>query len=141
MSPDSSEHDDKPRTRWAHTHTPKDLYDKTKFLAREMRSNPTPAENHLWRRIRKEQLLGYKFRRQHTIDRFIVDFYCTEARLVIEVDGGIHDEQQEADQLRTEYLESLGLRVLRFTNGEVLQQTDGVVERIAEELVQCRPLP
>ena len=78
--------------------------------------------------------MGYKFRRQHTIDRFIVDFYCTEARLVIEVDGIIHDDQQEADQLRTEIIESLGLRVLRFTNGEVLQQTDGVVERIAEVL-------
>jgi len=99
-----------------------------------MRGEPTAAENHLWQRIRKQQVLGFKFRRQHTIDRFIVDFYCTEARLIIEVDGIIHDDQQEADQLRTEFLETLGLRVLRFTNGEVLQQTDGVIERIAEVL-------
>jgi very-short-patch-repair endonuclease len=132
MNADSSEEE---KTHcWAHTNTPKDIYEKTKFLAREMRSNPTAAENHLWQRLRKEQILGFKFRRQYTIDRFIVDFYCTEARLVIEVDGSIHDEQQEADQLRTEFLESLGLRVLRFSNGEVIQQTNGVIERIAEVL-------
>lgn len=119
---------------WVHTDTQIDFYAKTKLLAREMRREPTVAENHLWQRIRKQQVLGFKFRRQHTIDRFIVDFYCTEARLIIEVDGIIHDDQQEADQLRTEFLESLGLRVLRFTNGEVLQQTDGVIERIAEIL-------
>ncbi len=130
MPADSTE---KPIQR-AHTNTPKDLYDKTKTLAREMRAGQTPAENHLWQRIRKEQVLGFKFRRQHTIDRFIVDFYCTKAHLVIEVDGSIHDEQQEEDQLRSEFLESLGLRVLRFTNGEVLQQTDAVIERIAEVL-------
>src|SRR5215213_6146259 len=97
---------------WAHTNVPKEIYEKTKLLAREMRSNSTPAENHLWQRLRKEQILGFKFRRQYPIDRFIVDFYSTEARLVIEVDGSIHDEQQEADQLRTEFLESIGLRVL-----------------------------
>ena len=138
MSADLPEKEEKEHS-WAHTNTPKAIYQKTKPLAREMRSNPTPAENHLWQRLRKEQVLGFKFRRQYTIDRFIVDFYCTEARLVIEVDGGIHDEQQEADQLRTEFLESLGLRVLRFTNGEVLQQTDGVIERIAEELQLPHP--
>src|SRR5690349_2542855 len=124
MTSDSSDNSSTPQNGWIHTHTLKEVYDKTKFLAREMRANPTPAENHLWRRIRNQQVLGYKFRRQHTIDRFIVDFYCTEARLVIEVDGSIHEEQQEADQLRTEFLESLGLRVLRFTNAEVLQYAD-----------------
>jgi very-short-patch-repair endonuclease len=131
MTPHSSENEMKGR---AHTNTPKDLYDKTKRLAREMRAQQTAAEQHLWRRIRKEQVLGFKFRRQHTIDRFIVDFYCTKTHLVIEVDGSIHDEQVEDDQLRTEFLEQLGIRVLRFTNGEVLQQIDGVIERIAEVL-------
>ena len=134
MSADASGNDGKPRTPRPHTNTPNSLYKNTKLLAREMRREPTIAENHLWQRIRKQQVLGFKFRRQHTIDRFIVDFYCTEARLVIEVDGITHDDQQETDQLRTEIIESLGLRVLRFTNGEVLQQTDGVVERIAEVL-------
>ena len=133
MSTDSPETEDSTR-RWARTNTPKAIYDKTKLLSREMRSNPTAAENHLWQRLRKEQVLGFKFRRQYTIERFIVDFYCTAARLVIEVDGGIHDEQQEADQFRTAFLESLGLRVLRFTNGDVLQRTDAVIERIAEML-------
>ncbi len=132
-SPEEKEHS------WAHTNAPKAIYEKTKFLAREMRTNPTPAENHLWQRIRKQQVLGFKFRRQYPIDRFIVDFYCTEARLVIEVDGGIHETQEEADQLRTELLESLGLRVLRFTNGEVLQYADAVVERIGEELMRPHP--
>ncbi len=109
-----------------------------------MRTNPTTAEDHLWQRLRKEQVMDTKFRRPHPIDRFIIDFYSPKARLVIEVDGGIHDEQQEAEQLRTEFLESLGLRVLRFTNGEVLQQTDGVIERIADvlqESIQPHPQP
>jgi very-short-patch-repair endonuclease len=125
---------DEPTHSWAHTNTPKDIYKNTKLLAREMRREPTAAENHLWQRLRKEQVLGFKFRRQYTIDRFIVDFYCTDAWLVIEVDGSIHEEQAEADQLRTEFLESLGLHVLRFSNGEVIQQTNGVIERIAEVL-------
>ena len=138
MPSDSPEKHDKTRG-WAPTNTPKDIYKNTKLLAREMRREPTAAENHLWQRLRKEQVLGFKFRRQYTIDRFIVDFYCTDAWLVIEVDGIIHEELAEADQLRTEILESLGLRVLRFTNGEVLQQTDGVVERIAEVLQLPHP--
>src|SRR4051812_15603413 len=116
MPSDSSPTEPASQGGWVHTDTPIDLYAKTKLLAREMRREPTGAENHLWQRIRKQQVLGFKFRRQHTIDRFIVDFFCTEARLVIEVDGIIHDDQQEADQLRTEFLENLGLRVLRFTN-------------------------
>src|SRR5258708_2856058 len=83
MPTDSPETEDSTR-RWAHTNTPKAIYDKTKLLSREMRSNPTAAENHLWQRLRKEQVLGFKFRRQYTIDRFIVDCYCTDAWLVIE---------------------------------------------------------
>src|SRR5690349_761139 len=131
VSPESKSASLVPRS---HTNTPNELYKSTKMLAREMRREPTVAENHLWKRLRKAQILDFKFRRQHTIDRFIVDFYCTKAHLVIEVDGIIHEDQQEADYLRAEFLESLGLQVLRFTNGEVLQQTDGVIERIAEIL-------
>ncbi len=102
-----------------------------------MRAAPTVAENHLWHFIRK-QALGVKFRRQHVFDRFIVDFYCHEVRLVIEVDGVIHEYTQEEDAIRQEFLESLGLRVLRFTNGEVLQYTQAVLERIGEVLVNIR---
>jgi very-short-patch-repair endonuclease len=116
--------------------SPKDLYEKIKPLARQMRSDPTPAENYLWQRLRREQVMGYKFRRQHPIERFIVDFYCPQAWLVIEVDGDIHEMQQEADALRQAYLESLGLRVLRFRNEEVLRHIDAVIERIGEVLLE-----
>jgi very-short-patch-repair endonuclease len=75
-----------------------------------------------------------KFRRQHTIDRFVVDFYCAEACLVIEVDGPVHQETQEQDAERQAILESLGLRVIRFKNDEVLTDVGSVVKRISEEL-------
>ena len=129
---------------WAIHYGDKDLYAKLKPLARQMRTEPTAAEDYLWQRIRRQQIFGYKFRRQHVIDRFIVDFYCAEARLVIEVDGPIHDYTEEEDALRTAFLESLGLRVIRFTNGEVWQQTHAVVERVGEvlqELAQKKPHP
>lgn len=100
-----------------------------------MRADPTPAENHLWQRLRRKSL-GVKFRRQQVIDRFIVDFYCAEARLIIEVDGIIHEYTQAEDAIRQAFLESLGFRVLRFTNGEVFQQTDGVLEQIGVAVLE-----
>jgi very-short-patch-repair endonuclease len=96
-----------------------------------MRHEPTPAEKQLWQKLRNKQILGFKFRRQHSIDRFIVDFYCGEVGLVVEVDGAIHDYTHEEDRLRQDFLESLGLRVLRFTNAEVLTSMDGVLQVIA----------
>jgi very-short-patch-repair endonuclease len=96
-----------------------------------MRHEPTPAEKQLWQKLRNKQILGFKFRRQHSIDRFIVDFYCSEVGLVVEVDGAIHDYTQKEDRLRQDFLESLGLRVLRFTNAEVLTSMDGVLQVIA----------
>jgi very-short-patch-repair endonuclease len=96
-----------------------------------MRHEPTPAEKQLWQKLRNKQILGFKFRRQHSIDRFIVDFYCSEVGLVVEVDGEIHEYTQEEDRLRQDFLESLGLRVLRFTNAEVLTSMDGVLQVIA----------
>lgn len=96
-----------------------------------MRCEPTPAEKLLWHKLRHKQLLGFKFRRQQTIDRFIVDFYCNEARLVVEVDGEIHDYTQAEDAIRQEFLESLGLQVVRFRNEDVLVRMDGVLEDIA----------
>nr|WP_116970817.1 DUF559 domain-containing protein [Blastomonas sp. UPD001] len=110
--------------------TPPELWEKLKPIARQMRREPTPAEEKLWQKLRHKQLLGFKFRRQHTIDRFIVDFYCGEARLVVEVDGEVHDYTQEEDAIRQDFLESLGLRVVRFRNEEVLNAIDGVVEEI-----------
>ena len=95
---------------------------------------PTPAEGALWQRLHGRRFRNARFRRQHPIDRFIVDFYCPEAQLVVEVDGAIHEYTQEEDALRQAFLESLGLRVLRFTNGEVLQHIEGVLERIGEKI-------
>lgn len=111
-----------------------ELWHKLKPLARQMRRKPTLAEERLWQKLRNKQVLGFKFRRQHSIDRFIVDFYCGEAKLVIEVDGSIHQYTQEQDALRQKFLESLGLRVIRFANEEVFDCVEGVLESIAGEL-------
>jgi len=103
---------------------------------REMRKGATDAETLLWQLLRDRQLMNFKFRRQYAIDRFIVDFYCHEASLVIELDGGGHNENEQADydRQRTARLEELGLRVIRFWNHEMLHQTEDVIRTIAEEL-------
>lgn len=102
--------------------------------AREMRKNPTTAERALWNVLRKKNLEGYKFRRQHPIGNYIVDFYCPMKKLAIEVDGGQHSEQEEQDAERTAFFELKGCRVIRFWNKEVLENIQGVVDRIVEEL-------
>jgi adenine-specific DNA-methyltransferase len=109
-------------------------------LRRSLRSSSTDAERLLWRFLRARRS-GVKFRRQHSIGRYIVDFYCVEARLVIELDGGQHyePEHEKHDAYRTRVLEALGLRVIRFTNIEVLCSPDVVREAIARVL-DC-PLP
>ena len=101
--------------------------------ARELRQPQTPAEQKLWSRLRNRQLNGLKFRRQHPIDRFIIDFYCDEAKLCIEVDGDSHAEQIEYDQARTAYLNELGYTVIRFTNREVFTQCEAVLQHVAEK--------
>ncbi len=112
------------------------LWDKLKPLARQMRHKPTPAEDHLWQHLRNRQICDAKFRRQHGIDRFIVDFYCAESRLIIEVDGAIHDYTPLEDAIRQEFLEAQSFTILRFSNDEVLLQISGVLERISE-LLKC----
>ena len=104
--------------------------------ARELRQPQTPAEQRLWSRLRNRQLGGIKFRRQHPIDRFIVDFYCAACRLVIEIDGDSHADQVEYDQARTEWLEARGYRVIRFTNRDVQARLDAVLEAILKECEQ-----
>ncbi len=113
--------------------TPPHLWEKLKPLARQMRKNPTAAEEKLWQGLRKKQL-GKKFRRQHAIERFIVDFYCGDAGLVIEVDGPIHQYTVEEDAIRQQFLESQGLRVLRFTNDQVLNDLENVLTTIRQAL-------
>ncbi|MEP7359768.1 MAG: endonuclease domain-containing protein [Anaerolineales bacterium] len=100
--------------------------------ARELRHPQTPAEQALWARVRNGQL-GVRFRRQQPIWRFIADFYCVPARLVIEVDGDTHAEPDQAayDAARTDWLELRGFRVIRFTNAQVSRQLGAVVEAIA----------
>ncbi|MBZ0319912.1 MAG: DUF559 domain-containing protein, partial [Anaerolineae bacterium] len=114
-------------------HSNPDLWEKLKPLAREMRKEPTVAEKALWQRLNHKQL-GVKFRRQHAFDRFIVDFYAHDAKIVIEVDGPTHDYTEQEDAVRQAFLESLGLRVLRFTNQQVLTNMDGVLAAIVDAL-------
>ncbi len=118
--------------RW---HTNAALWEKLKPIAREKRNEPTEAENLLWQQLRNYKVSGFKFRHQHTIGQFIVDFYCAKARLVIEVDGLIHQYQGEEDTIRQEYLESLDLRVLRFSNNTILNDIDDVMKQITTFLV------
>lgn len=102
--------------------------------ARDLRGNPTEAEKVLWRHLRLKQLGGHRFRRQHPIGNYIVDFFCFEKGLVIEIDGGHHSERQEYDQVRTMWLESCGYRVLRFWNNEVMRDIEAVKSAILMEL-------
>ena len=102
--------------------------------ARSLRKDQTDTERLLWSRLRNRQVFGAKFRRQHPVGGFFADFCCPETGLVVEVDGGQHVESVEADRERTEVLVSLGYRVLRFWNHEVLEEIDAVLLRIAEAL-------
>ena len=110
-----------------------DRYEVLKAFARENRNNQTDAEKCLWQQLRSG-VLGVKFKRQHIICDFIADFVCLEKMLVIEVDGAYHftDEQMEHDAYRTEELEQFGFRVLRFTNEEVICETEKVINKIKE---------
>jgi len=94
--------------------------------------NQTPAEGLLWSKLRSRQLYGFKFRRQHPIDKYILDFYCTEAHLAVEIDGGQHaeDESRKKDEFRTAYLREKGIRVIRFWNDDVLNHLDDVLSEI-----------
>jgi len=104
--------------------------------AREQRKDMTSAEKRLWQVLRRKKL-GMKFRRQHPINRFIADFYCHEAKLVIEVDGGYHedDDQREYDIGRTAELKEFGILVVRFTNEEVEQDLEVVIQKIRDCLL------
>lgn len=96
----------------------------------------TAAEARLWLRLRAKQLQGLKFRRQHGIGPYIVDFYCPERSLVIEVDGDAHAEEKQVtkDRQREKYLRSLGLQVIRYVNDDILNNVDGVLENLSEIL-------
>jgi very-short-patch-repair endonuclease len=101
--------------------------------ARSLRRRETDAEYRLWRYLRNRGLGGFKFLRQHPIDRFVADFVCRDKMLVVELDGGQHNES-ESDELRTAFLNDAGYSVLRFWNNEVLANTDGVLEALLNVL-------
>ncbi len=97
---------------------------------RHLRTRETPAEAVLWRVLRDRQLSGLKFRRQHAIGPFVTDFCCSSCKLIVELDGAIHDHQGEQDQARTEYLQQLGYRMVRFRNEEVLHDIESIRARL-----------
>lgn len=103
--------------------------------AKQMRHEPTEAEAILWKALSNRKL-GYKFRRQHPLGRYIVDFYCHQKRLAIEVDGGYHQDeaQRQYDEKRTEHITSSGIKELRFSNEEVINGLQQVLETIKLEL-------
>ena len=109
--------------------------------ARRLRRDQTDAERKLWLRLRDRRLNGLKFKRQVPVDRYIADFLCTDARLIIELDGGQHAVTVEADAKRTAFLASCGYLVLRFWNNDVLQNMDGVLEEILATLPQAPSAP
>jgi very-short-patch-repair endonuclease len=106
----------------------------SKSKSRNLRKNSTDAEIRMWSLLRNRQLVGYRFRRQHPIKKFIVDFACPEQLLAIEVDGGQHMERKKEDDERTQFLETQGYRVLRFWNNQVLKDTEAVLEVILKKL-------
>jgi very-short-patch-repair endonuclease len=103
-------------------------------FARNLRQNPTPAERLLWSRLRRRQVSGFKFRRQHMVGSYICDFICAEARVIIELDGSQHLDRAPYDAVRDRFLRSQGYRVLRFWNGDVLNQAESVMETIFEAM-------
>ena len=102
--------------------------------ARSLRKRMTDAELRLWQHLRGRQLFGYKFRRQHPVGPFVVDFACLEAGLVVEVDGGQHLDERAKDEARSRVLEAHGFRVVRFWNDEVLKETEVCLEVIGQAL-------
>jgi very-short-patch-repair endonuclease len=109
-----------------------DIFNK----ARELRKSMTPAEKILWKYLKNNKLGGFKFRRQHPLDIFIADFYCHQKKLIIELDGGVHDtaERMEYDDNRTFELEEKGFRVLRFRNEEIITNIEYVLSKIKDYL-------
>ena len=113
---------------------------KLQTFARDMRAAPTAAEAIVWRHLRAHRFAGHKFKRQQPIGKYIVDFVCFEAGVIVEVDGGQHNESV-SDKLRDQWLMSQGFAVLRFWNNEVSQNLEGVLTRTLEALTPSPSVP
>jgi very-short-patch-repair endonuclease len=134
----------KPTHNLTHKPTPRPRYvrgasPELHQLAREHRANPTPAEAALWAALRGHRFAALHFRFQHPVGQFILDFYCAAHKLVLEVDGGIHDQLPEKDAARTAHLEAYHYQVLRFRNEEVLTSLPTVLARILAEIAPQPP--
>ena len=106
------------------------------ILARNLRKNSTIQERRLWNLLKNKQFYNLKFKRQQPIGDYIVDFVCREAKIIIEIDGGQHNfsENIELDKIRTEFLNSLGYKVIRFWNNEIYENINGVLEKLKQEI-------
>jgi len=118
---------------------PAKLPEDLRIWAREMRCTMTDAEALLWKLIRNRRIAGAKFRRQHPIGRYILDFYCDEKQLAIELDGGQHTDTVRYDERRDAWLRAQGIEVLRFWNNQVLTETEEVMETIYRALTSTVP--
>lgn len=110
----------------------KDLINK----ARNLRKRSTPGERTIWNALRRKQVLGFEFRRQRPIDSFIIDFYCKECMLAIEIDGNSHYYKQDYDKARQDKLESKGITFLRFSESDAVRYTESVVMEIEKWLIR-----
>ena len=112
-------------------------YDKLKTRARELRNKSTLSEVLLWRQIRAKKL-GYNFYRQKPLGNYIVDFYCPALKLVVEIDGSSHNEKQEYDRFRDEFLRTTGLQTIHFLDGDIKDNLDGVINLLKEKISLCK---
>jgi very-short-patch-repair endonuclease len=117
-------------------HHPSKLPEDLRAYARELRGRMTDAEALLWMLLRNRRIAGAKFRRQHPVGRYILDFYCDEKKLGIELDGGQHGEAVKYDEKRGEWLRQQGIRILRFWNNQMLAETEAVMEAIYQAIVE-----
>lgn len=103
-----------------------------KLFARQLRKGQTSFEEKVWELLRDRRLFGLKFRRQHVVEGFVVDFYCQEHKLAIEIDGGIHERRKEYDELRQQEIESKSNKVIRVTNDEITDNCVALIKKIKE---------
>ncbi|MBK7959131.1 MAG: endonuclease domain-containing protein [Bacteroidetes bacterium] len=122
--------------RYGYETADKAYYEELRIRADKQKNNPTEAEKALWQLLKGKKLAGYKFRRQHIIGAYIVDFICLDYRIIIELDGGIHrvPENAEQDAIRTQWLEKMGFKVIRFENEQILLDTDSALLSIIENI-------
>ena len=117
----------------------RNVHQNVQAASEQLRHTSTPTEQMLWQTLRGGKLEGCKFRRQHAVGRFILDFYCAEHKLVVELDGAQHEQQAERDAERTAHLNAYGYRVLRFTNKAVYDDIASVLQTIRAAILQDAP--